>query len=190
MEAGQQLEAFGQAQLVHRAHLGADNAEDDVNAEPMPNDTCAEASKLRRIGKIEVAAFGQLSALCFVQETGRECRGVAGRQLGRVGPDRLENAVEPPDGLGVDPKMNIGGATLLPDRQILIDVGRGRRGGSRSFGGHAKAGATEDRRPPSARKENRLSGACRAGAFLAFLGALFGKVTNDHRLEQCHADLE
>jgi len=152
METGEQLEALGQTKLIHRADLGADDAEDDVDPEPLPNDTGAEASKLRRVGKIDVAAFGQLGALCFIKETGRERRGVVGGQLRHVGADRLENAVEPPDGLGVDAEMNIGGAALLPDREILIDVRRGRRGGCESFGEHAKAGASEDRHPSRARK--------------------------------------
>ena len=61
--AREQLEALRQAELVHRADVGADDAEDDVDPEPLPNDAGAEAPELGRVGEIDVAAFGELGLL-------------------------------------------------------------------------------------------------------------------------------
>ena len=72
----------------------------------------------------------------FVEEAGCERRGVCGGQLRRIGPDRLEIAVKPPDGLRVDAEMDVRGAALLSDQKVLIDVRGGRRGDEGRFGGH------------------------------------------------------
>ena len=42
MEAREQLEALGQAEFIHRPHPGADDAKDEVDPEPLPNDTGAK----------------------------------------------------------------------------------------------------------------------------------------------------
>ncbi len=85
----------------------------------------------RGIGKIDVPALGELRPLRFVEETGCERRGVFRGQLRCIGPDRLENPIKPPDGLRVDAEMDVGGAALLSDQKVLIDVRGGRRGDER-----------------------------------------------------------
>ena len=128
MEARQQLEALGQTEFVHRAHPGADDAKNDVDPESLPNDAGAEAAIFRGIGKIDVPPVGELRPLRFVEETGCERRGVFRGQLRRIGPDRLENPMKPPDGLRVDAEMDVGSAALLSNQKVLIDVRGGRRG--------------------------------------------------------------
>ena len=93
METCEQLEALGQAELIHGADLGADDTEDDIDPEPLPNDAGAEAPELVRVGEIHVAAFGELRALSFGEETGGERGSLFGGQLRRIRPDRLEDSV-------------------------------------------------------------------------------------------------
>ncbi len=143
MEARKQLEALGQPEFIHGPHLGADDAKDDLDPKSLPNDTGAKSSGLRGIGKIDVSPLGELRPLRFAEETSRK-RGSVGRgQLWQIGPDRLENTMESPDRLCVDPKMNVGGAAFLSEREISVDVrNEGRIDGGRCWG-HGEASLKE-----------------------------------------------
>ena len=136
VKTGEHLEALGQAEFVHRAHLGADDAEDEIDPEPLPNDAGAEAPELGGVGKIDIAAFVELRPLRFVEESGGQRLGVLRGQLRRVRPDRLEGAVEPPDRRRVDAEMNIGGAAFLADAK---DIDRRAAAAGRGDGGEVSA---------------------------------------------------
>src|SRR5260370_41065383 len=111
MKAGQQLEALGQAELIHGSDLGGDNAEDEIDPEPLPNDACAETPELVRIGEIDVAALLELRSLGLGEEARGQSRRVLGGQFRHVRPDRLQVSVEAPDRGRIDAEMNIGSAT-------------------------------------------------------------------------------
>ena len=153
MEARQQLEALGQTELVHRAHPGADDAKNDVDPEPLPNDAGAKAAIFRGIGKIDIPPVGELGPLCFVKETGCERRSVFRGQLRGIGPDRLKNPMKPPDGLRVDAEMDVGGAASLSKQKVLIDVRGGRRGDEGRFGGHG--GTSPENRQSLPRRKSK-----------------------------------
>ena len=142
LETGEQLQAFGQAELIHGANAGADDAEDDIDPETLPDDAGAETPEVVCIGEIHVAALLELRALGLVQKACGQGRGILGAQFRRVRPDWLEITMETPERLGIDPEMDIGSAALLSDRKILINVRHGGRevGGDGNLGGHARSG--------------------------------------------------
>src|ERR1051326_1938764 len=122
METGQQFEALGQAELIHRADVSADDAKDDVDPKTLPNDAGAETPEIVGVGEIDVATLLELCALRLGQETRRQRRRFLGGQLWRLRPDGLEISVETPERLRVDAEMDVGGAALLSDGKILINV--------------------------------------------------------------------
>ena len=119
---GEQLEALRQTQLIHRAHVGADDAENEIDPEPLPNDAGAKAPEVGGIGEIDVAALVQLRHLRLGQETGGERGGIFRGQFRRVRPDRLEISVQAPERRGIDSEVNVGSADFLAEGQILIDM--------------------------------------------------------------------
>ena len=57
---GEDLELLGQAEFVHRAHLGVDDAEDGVVALALPDDVGAKAGQARHfVAEIEALVFFQ-----------------------------------------------------------------------------------------------------------------------------------
>src|SRR5438132_6049088 len=111
-----------QTELIHGAHLGVDNAEDEIDTEPLAHHAGAETTELIGVGKICVAALVQLRLLQVGEEFLRERERIVRSQRRSVGPDRLQSSVQTPERRRVHTKMNIGRASFLPDRQILIDV--------------------------------------------------------------------
>ncbi len=93
MKTGEQLEALGQPELIHRADVGADDAENKIDPEPLPNDAGAEAPERSGVGEIDVAPLFQLRELRGAEEAFRERNGLLRGQLRRVRPDRLEISV-------------------------------------------------------------------------------------------------
>ena len=51
---------LGQAELIHRPHLRVDDSEDEIDPEPLPNDTGAEATKVRRVGEVGIALLSEM----------------------------------------------------------------------------------------------------------------------------------
>ena len=76
---GEQLQALRQAEFIHRPQLGVDDAEDDVDAEPLPHDAGAEAAEGSGVGKIDVAALGEKLLLRVVEKAHGEPLGVRRR---------------------------------------------------------------------------------------------------------------
>ena len=122
METRQELKRLRQAEVVHRPDAGVDDAENEIGPETLSDDAGPEAAELRRISEIDVAAFVELRALKFIQETSGERGGIFRRERRHVRPDRLKGAVQSPKRRGVDPEMHIGRAPFLPDREVLIDA--------------------------------------------------------------------
>ena len=121
---GQQLQALGQPELVHRPHLCIDDAEDEIDPETLPNDAGAKSAERVRVGKIRVAPFVELDLLAVGQEALGQGGGFIARQLFGVRPNRLKDSVQPPDRRRVHAKMNVRSAALLPEGEIFIDVPR------------------------------------------------------------------
>src|SRR5581483_5822919 len=48
--------------------------------------------------------------------------GLLGREPRRVGPDRLQRAVDPPSWLRVDGQMHVGSARFLPQFKVIVHV--------------------------------------------------------------------
>ena len=58
MVLGEQLELLGQAQFIHGADLGVDDAEDEIEAQAMADDAGAEAGQARHfVAEIEALVF-------------------------------------------------------------------------------------------------------------------------------------
>ena len=74
--AREQFQVLRQTEVVHRPHLRVDDAENQIEPEPLPDDTGAKTPKLRRIGKIGIAALGQKRLLPIREKTIRESCGL------------------------------------------------------------------------------------------------------------------
>ncbi len=96
--------------------------EDDIDPKTLPNDAGPESPKLVRIREVDIASLLQERSLLFGQEASGQGSRVLGRQLRNVRPDRLKISVKAPEGRRIDAEMNVGSATLLSDREILINV--------------------------------------------------------------------
>ena len=116
------LHDLGEAEVVHGAQAGADDAEDEIHPEPVPHDGCAEAPELIRVGEVDVAALCEHLLLLVVEEAHREPLGVRrGEEIG-LEPDGFEHAEAPPDGEGIHAEMHIRAAAFLAELEVLIDV--------------------------------------------------------------------
>src|SRR5262245_28705844 len=120
METGEQLQALRQTKLIHGLHIPANETKNDFGPEPLPNDTGAKSAETIGIGKVNVTLHGKLSALPFGKKAGGQGRSLRVGQLRRVGPNRAQDSVEAPDRLSVSPEVNIRGAVLLTNREIII----------------------------------------------------------------------
>ena len=100
----------------------------------MPDDAGAETAEIVCVGKIDIPAFLKLGFLRVGQKRiGQALRILIGQDRG-LKPDRLQNAVAPPDGPGVHPQVDVGGVRFLPDTQVMVHVIEGlmhRLGGGR-----------------------------------------------------------
>ena len=119
---GEQLERFREPEIVHRAEICADDPEDDVDSQALAHHAGAKASEIRRVGKIDIAPRGQEFFLGVGQEVPSQGLRVFCREGIRLRPDGCEQAVPPPDGLGVDAEMQVRGPGFLGDAEILVHV--------------------------------------------------------------------
>ncbi len=77
--AGQQLQCFRQAELVHGPHFCVDDAEDEIRPKTLPDDTGTETAEAICVGKIGVPARGELCPLRVGEEAVGESRGASRR---------------------------------------------------------------------------------------------------------------
>ena len=91
---GQQFQAFGQTELIHRPHLRVDDAKNQIDPEPLPNDAGAEPAEVIRVGKVRIAPLVAAVLLRVGQETFRQRGGFVARELRGVRPDRLKSSVQ------------------------------------------------------------------------------------------------
>ena len=76
---GEELELLGQAELVHGADLGVDDAEDEVDAQPVPDNAGAVTASLIGVGEIDVAPLFELLLLHLGEERPHQALGVGRR---------------------------------------------------------------------------------------------------------------
>ncbi len=133
--AGQKFQLLGQTELIHRAHLGVDDAKHEIDPEALTDDAGAVATKRIRIGEVSVATLVQLGLVQLREKTLRQSKGLVRRETRCLGPDWLKRSVQSPERRRVYSQVNIRGAGVLPDSQIIIDVrkwiGRGHGGTQR-----------------------------------------------------------
>ena len=141
---------LGQTELIHRAHDRVDDAKDKIDTETLAHDARAKSSERIGVGKIGVATFLQLRSLPTGEEPGGQRIGLLRREWRCIRPDRLKNSVQSPNRGRVYAKMNIGRARLLPDRQVIIDMGQGMR--PRGVAGGFRGHDAEIMRPELSRK--------------------------------------
>ena len=138
MIARKQLQVLRQAELVHRPDVRINNAEDEIDPEPLPHHAGAITPMRIRISKIGVAPGAERFALGRRQETFRQLFGLRRSQLVRVSPDGPQRSVQSPGRRGVDAEMNVRCAVFHPDREVFID-GEKRRLVRRSGDSHGAA---------------------------------------------------
>src|ERR1700732_3768066 len=131
---------LGQTELIHRPHLRVDDAKHEVDSEPLAHDARAKATELICIGKIGIAALGQLRLMRFGEKTIRQRTCIICAETRRVGPDWLQRSVQAPERRRIDTEMDVGCAGPLSNRYILVDVSKWMRLPRtelfRGFGGH------------------------------------------------------
>jgi hypothetical protein len=129
-----------QTELIHCSHLRVDDAKDEVNSQPLANDARAKATEIICVGKIGIAALGQLGLMRFGEKTVRQRSCIICAETRRIGPDWLQRSVQAPERRPIDTEMDVGRAGPLSDRQVLIDVSKWMRLRHadlfREFGGH------------------------------------------------------
>src|SRR6266446_12876 len=105
-----------QTELIHCPHLRIDDAKDEVNSEPLAHDARAKATEIICVGKISIAALGQLRLMRFSGKTFRQRTCIICAETRRVGPDWLERSVQAPERRRIDPEMDVGRAGPLSDQ--------------------------------------------------------------------------
>ena len=108
----EQFQMLGQPELVHRPHLGVDDAEDEIDSEPLAHDAGAKATEIIRVGEIGIAALVQLRFLHVGKKTFRQRERVFGGESRRIRPDRLQRSMQSPNRRRVHAEMNIRRARL------------------------------------------------------------------------------
>src|SRR5437667_12716762 len=102
-----------QAELIHCPHLRVDDAKDEVNSEPLASHARAKATEIICVGKIGIAALGQLRLMRFGEKTIRQRMCIIGAETRRVRPDWLQRSVQAPERRSIGTEMDIGRAGPL-----------------------------------------------------------------------------
>src|SRR5438270_10462581 len=102
-----------QTELIHRPHSRVDDAKDEVNSEPLAHDARAKATEIICVGKIGIAALGQLRLMRFGEKTICQRTCIICVERRRVGPDWLQRSVQAPERRRIDTEMDIGCAGTL-----------------------------------------------------------------------------
>src|SRR6267143_3118832 len=105
-----------QTELIHRPHLRVDDAKDEVNSQPLAYDTRAKAAEVICVGKIGIAALGQLRLMRFGEKTIRQRACMICAETRRVGPDWLQRSVPAPEDRRAATEMDVGRAGPLSNR--------------------------------------------------------------------------
>src|SRR6266705_1351581 len=102
-----------QTHLIHCPHLRVDDAKDEVNSEPLAHYARAKATEIICVGKIGIAALGQLRLMRFGEKTIRQRTCLICAETRRVGPDWLQRSVQAPERQRIDTEMDVGRAELF-----------------------------------------------------------------------------
>src|SRR5437667_10605768 len=105
-----------QTELIHCPHLRVDDAKDEVNSEPLTRHARAKAAEVICVGKIGIAALGQLRLMRFGEKTIRQRTGIIRAETRRLGPDWLQRSVQSPERRRIDTEMDVGRAGPLSNR--------------------------------------------------------------------------
>jgi hypothetical protein len=116
------FDGLGEAELLHRAELGADDAEDHLPAEAGFYDRGAEAADRGGISEIDVASLFEAAQFELGKVGAGEALGVFGGELLGVLPDRLEQAETSPFGLGKGGDVDVGDVVFLGKAKVFVDV--------------------------------------------------------------------
>ena len=116
------LELRRQPELVHGPHIRLDNAENEIVAQTVPHHARAVAPAFIRVGEIYVTAVREQLSLRIVEESHGKALGVGGAQFVRLQPDRLQCSKAPPSRRDVDAQMDVRGARLFSNGEVLVDV--------------------------------------------------------------------
>src|SRR5215469_6709807 len=112
--------------------MSVDHAKDDLDPEALPNHTGPITGELVCISKVRIAAFLQLFLIYFWHEGFCQSQRLLSGQRWRVRPHGLENSMDSPDWRRGCPQMNVRGARLLADLEIIIHMWQGMRRDRRS----------------------------------------------------------
>src|SRR5579884_937332 len=113
---------LGQSQLVHGAYVRVNYTEDHFDSQPLANHAHAIASKLVGVGEIRVAPAVKFLLVNLGHEVVGQSSSLWGREPRRVGPDRLQRAVDPPSRLRVNGQMHVGSARFLSQFKVIVHV--------------------------------------------------------------------
>ena len=116
------LELRRQPELVHGPHIRLDNAENEIVAQTVPHHARAVAPAFIRVGEIHVTAVREQLFLRIVEESHGEALGVGGAEFVRLQPDRLQRSKAPPSRRDIDAQMDVRGARLFSNGEVLVDV--------------------------------------------------------------------
>jgi hypothetical protein len=113
---------LGQAQIVHGADFGVDNAEHNIDPEPLSHHAGPKSTDLIGIGKIGIPALRQVRFLQIGEKIFRERGCFRGGQGRRIWPNRAQYPMQSPKWRGIDAEMDVGSTALLPNGEIIVDV--------------------------------------------------------------------
>ena len=122
LELGEKLELRRKPKLIHRPHIGLDDAEDQIVTQPVPHHACAVAAVFVGIGKVHITPLLEQFFLGFIEKTQGQALGVRRSELVRLQPDRLERPEAAPRRPQVDAQMDVRCAGLLADGQVLVHM--------------------------------------------------------------------
>src|ERR1700682_2578825 len=105
-----------QTELIHRPHLRVKHAKDASNSEPLAHHARAKATEIICVGKIGIAALGQVRLMRFGEKTVRQRTCIIRAETRRIGPDWLQRSVQSPERRRIDTEMDVGRAGPLSNR--------------------------------------------------------------------------
>ena len=123
VELREEPQLLGQAEILHRADLVADDSENEVVAGALADNARAEAPNAGGVGEINIAARCELLLLGLGEKAHREGFRILRSQRTGLLPNRLENSEAPPDWFGIHAQVDVRRAGFLGDGQILVHMG-------------------------------------------------------------------